>query len=169
VKCSRSSPQRRQKWKKGQKAELRDGDRAVMLILDVRSGGLRPLRCSNARSRFRATIDRVTRLHDGPTELNGLKILAEEWEIVDVTCRWLKTYADATLELSLGCVPTASSAFLTFSWLMEDVKGMLRELTASAPSNIKLGVSHCCPLNLASLCANMLSSCYCSVQQACVV
>jgi hypothetical protein len=37
VKWSRSSPQRRQKWKEEQKAELPDGDRAVMLILDVRT------------------------------------------------------------------------------------------------------------------------------------
>jgi hypothetical protein len=126
VKWSRSSPQRRQKWKEEQKAEQRDGDRAVMLILDVRTRWSSTFAMLQRALRFRATIDRVTRLHDGPTELNGLKMLAEEWKIIDVTCRWLKTYADATLELSLGRFPTASSAFLTFSWLMEDVKSMLR-------------------------------------------
>jgi len=64
VKWSRSSPQRRQKWKEQQKAELRDGDRAVILILDIRTWWSSTYAMLQRELSFRANIDWVTRLHD---------------------------------------------------------------------------------------------------------
>ncbi|KAK4698833.1 hypothetical protein P7C70_g7436, partial [Phenoliferia sp. Uapishka_3] len=132
---TRSSPNRRSEWKKELRPNLADGEIAKFLLLDSPTRWSSTYAMLDRAYQYRTTINKVVKLEI--ETLAPYAISAVEWDVVNIIRRWLKSFADATLELSEGLIPSSAKVAAVYDCLMDDVSEFLSELPEGAPSELK--------------------------------
>ena len=72
--------------------------------------------------------------------LRDLELLPEEWEAVKQVRDWLYLFRTATTQMSTTKKPMLSSALAIFRGLQDHLRGILRELPDSSPSQLRQGL-----------------------------
>ncbi|KLO15472.1 hypothetical protein SCHPADRAFT_824680, partial [Schizopora paradoxa] len=91
-----------------------------------------------AHARF--LIGRALRHHDAvdsymakDKELRRYELSDPDWEAIKMVTRWLRTFRDATTQMSASRHPTLSTTHAIFRGLQDNVKQMLRDLPSYDP------------------------------------
>ncbi|GAA5981593.1 hypothetical protein JCM5350_008037 [Sporobolomyces pararoseus] len=136
VRYVRSSPQRRQAW--FSEATEETGKKTTMLQLDCPTRWSSTFFMIDLFLHYRTSIDRHTRMND---EISDCKFSKEEWTVIELVRDWLKSYADATFEMSKSSKPTISEVLLVYTSLLASIESYLASLPASAPLALKEGLA----------------------------
>jgi hypothetical protein len=86
---------------------------------------------------YRDTIDSFVSRHK---DLHAFEISSADWESIKLVTSWLKSFRQATTEMSATKVPMLSTTHAIFRGLQDDIKTILRDLPNSVSPKIKLGL-----------------------------
>ena len=64
----------------------------------------------------------------------------EEWEVIELVSKWLKSFHAATTQMSATCMPMLSTTHAVFCGLQDDIRTILRDLPDTASPSLKKGL-----------------------------
>lgn len=73
-------------------------------------------------------------------DLRSLELAEDEWAAIAQVAGWLKAFRSATTQMSASKQPMLSTTLAIFRGLQEHIRLIFRELPASTPPKIKVGL-----------------------------
>jgi len=87
---------------------------------------------------YRPIVDSFAHVH---RDLWQCSLSNEEWEVIELVAKWLKSFRAATTQMSATRTPMLSTMHAVFRGLQDDIRNILRDLPDTASPSLKKGLT----------------------------